>query len=378
MREDADIAIVGGGLIGLWTAVRAARAGRRVHLLEAETIGRHASCASAGGIRSLNRHPAEIPLARAALALWRTAAADLGSDVGFVPSGQVRVAEDDEAMTALEARAAATRALGYDHEVTIGAAALAALEPALARHCRGALVVRDDGFADPLKTVHALARAARAAGVRVSEQRPALAVVRDAACLRVETPTGPVRAPIVVNAAGAWGDAPAAGAGEPVPLTPTALQMSVTEPLAPFVSAVVGTQNGKLSLKQKRSGHVVIGGGFAGEVDAAHRIGRPRPTLVGANLANAQRLFPHLAEARIVRTWAGLEGVTADGLPIISASRTTTGLIHAFGFSAHGFALSPLIAHLILEIADGRPSSAPIAPFGVDRFPSVLEERRYA
>ncbi len=166
---------------------------------------------------------------------------------------------------------------------------------------------------------------------------------------------------VVVNAAGAWGDAVAGGVGEPVPLTPTALQMSVTEPLPAFVSAVVGTQSGKLSLKQKKSGHVVIGGGFAGDVDAAHRVGRPRPALVGENLANAQRLFPHLAEARIMRTWAGLEGVTGDGLPIISASGTVSGLIHAFGFSAHGFALAPLVARLVLEIADGHD------PFDPDR-----------
>ncbi|WP_226577563.1 NAD(P)/FAD-dependent oxidoreductase [Acuticoccus sediminis] len=377
MREGADLIVIGGGLMGLWTAVLAARDGRRVRLLEAETIGRHASSASAGGVRSLNRHPAEIPLARAALPLWRGAARDLGADVGYVASGQIRVAEDEAGLARLEDRAAATRALGYTHEEIVGANALFALEPALAPHCLGALVVRDDGFADPLRTIHALSRAAHAAGVIVEEGRRVIGLAAGSPLI-VVTESGEFTAPLVVNAAGAWGNAIAALVGETVPVTPTALQMSVTEPVAPFVAAVLGTESGMLSLKQSAAGHVVIGGGFAGHVDAAHRIGRPRPTLVSENLANAVRLFPHLDTARIVRTWAGLEGITRDGLPVISPSRKVSGLIHAFGFSAHGFALSPLVARLVMEIADARPPSAPITPFGVDRFQPASEERRYA
>ena len=80
-----DMIVIGGGLIGLSTAVAAARAGMAVTLLEARTCGRHASSASAGGVRSLNRHPSEIAMARAALELWRRAP-ELFGDHAAMPS----------------------------------------------------------------------------------------------------------------------------------------------------------------------------------------------------------------------------------------------------------------------------------------------------
>lgn len=374
MRASSDVIVVGGGLMGLWSALMAAREGRAVTLLEAESVGRHASSASAGGVRSLNRHPAEIPLARAALPLWEAAAGDLGADLGFQRSGQIRVAADEAALAELEARRDTVRALGHDHEELIGANELRAMEPALAAHCRGALLVRDDGFADPLKCVHALKRAVRAAGVTIREGAP-VEHVEPGAPLTVLAAGETFRAPVVVNAAGSWGGEIAASLGEPVAMRRVALQMAVTAPVDPFVSAVIGMVGRKLSLKQSHGGHVVIGGGYEGTIDEAARVGRPIPALVAENLDNAVQLFPTLAEARVVRTWAGLEGWTDDGLPVLGPSRTVPGLVHAFGFSGHGFALSPLIGRLVLAIIGGRNPKVPIEPFTIDRFRNTREDR---
>ena len=107
-----------------------------------------------------------------------------------------------------------------------------------------------------------------------------------------------------VNAAGAWGGKISASIGEPVPLRQVALQMAVTESLPNFVSAVVGCQGRKLSLKQTAAGAVVIGGGFEGQVqkDSQHGLsGTLNHTLAATNLANAVALFPHLKQARVVR-----------------------------------------------------------------------------
>lgn len=374
----SDVVVVGGGLIGLSVALAAARRGMSVTVLEAETAGRHASSATAGGVRSLNRDPAEIGLARAALPLWERAAADLGRDVGFVRSGQIRVAEDAAALAALERRAAMTRALGHRHEELIGPDTLRNLEPGIAGHCLGALVVRDDGFADPLRTLHAYRAAACAAGAELREGVPATALVPFGADLVVTTGRGETRAQAVVNAAGAWGGALAEAAGEAVPTTARALQMCVTAPLPPFVRAVLGSQGRKLSLKQFAAGHAIIGGAHEGTIDAAARTGRPLPARVAANLVTAANLFPRLREARIVRTWAGIEGWTADGLPVIGPSRTVPGLLHAFGFSGHGFALAPLIGPLLADIIAGEVVSPLLDPFAVDRFPARQTEHSNA
>lgn len=356
----ADVVVVGGGLIGLFSALEARRRGMSVVVLEREVVGRHASSASAGGVRSLNRHPAEIPLARAALPVWDELSARLGRDVGFRRSGQVRVAEDAAALDALEARAALTRAMGHEHERMIGREALARRLPSLAPHALGALVVDDDGFADPLATVHACRAAALREGVEIREGVAVRALDGTAAV----TDRGEVRGTHLVNAAGAWGGALAP---EPVPIRPAALQMTVTAPVAPFVAPVVGTQGRKLSLKQTAAGAVVIGGGYEGRVDEAARRGRVDQRLAAENLANAVRLFPHLACARVLRMWAGIEGMVEGGLPVLGPS-LTPGLVHAFGFSAHGFALAPLVGRLVADMLEGRPTNLPLAPFAPGRF----------
>ncbi|MEM8664735.1 MAG: FAD-binding oxidoreductase, partial [Pseudomonadota bacterium] len=348
-----------------------------VTVLEGETVGRHASSASAGGVRSLNRHPAEIPLARAALPLWRKAATELGSDVGFQGGGQIRVAIDAPGLEALEARAALTQALGYRHETMIGTNALRAREPHISPECRGALTVEDDGFADPLKSIHALLGAATAAGVVVREHSPVIGL-SGSNPIAVQTAEGEIAAEFVVNAAGAWGNTLAAMVGEAIPMRAEGLQMSVTEPMPAFVNAVLGISGHKLSLKQTPSGHVVIGGGFFGRMDESGTLARPIPTNVAKNLSNAARLFPELAHSRVVRSWAGIEGMTEDGLPVVAPSNTMPGLIHAFAFCGHGFALAPLIGRLVAGMMSGQDAPVPLTPFAVDRFHDRAEERLHA
>lgn len=377
-----DVIVIGGGLIGLSSALALQQQGMRVTLLEASILARHASSASAGGVRSLNRHPAEIALARAALPLWATLAKKLGHPCGFNVSGQMRVAEDANAFDALAARAALTQELGYTHEQLIAASELRSRLPLLAPHCHGALVVEEDGFADPLATVHAYRQACITAGVSLHEGVRVLTIAKDAAGLHLHckavadtnqsvTHAIEYRCHCCVNAAGAWGGEISTSVGEPVPLRAVALQMAVTEPLPHFASTVVGCQGRKLSLKQTAAGAVVIGGGFEGQVHADWRYGL-RGTLNHAfaaqNLANAVALFPHLQQVRVVRQWAGIEGMISDTLPVLGHSVSLPGLVHAFGFSAHGFALIPVVGPLVADIVGGRNINLPIEAFSVDRF----------
>lgn len=368
-----DLAVIGAGLIGMSVALEAQSRGMSVVILEAECCARHASSASAGGVRSLNRHPAEIALSRAALPLWDGLASKLGRDCGFRRSGQVRVAEDASAMQALEARAAATAALGFEHEKLISKSVLRARIPAVAQHCLGALVVDDDGFADPLAASHSWRHANRLAGVRLLEQTRVTALEQTADGILLSTSVGPIKAGTVVNAAGAWGDRIARLAGHALPLRTAALQMTVTARMPAFVTPVVGSQGRPLSLKQSAAGSVVIGGGFEGHVtegpDGAQR-GTPRAEHVARNLANAASLFPELRTAKVTRTWAGLEGMTPDGLPFLGKSPTEHRLIHAFGFSGHGFALAPVIGPIVADLVEGRPNEHAIAPFEPARFGS--------
>jgi len=151
----------------------------------------------------------------------------------------------------------------------------------------------------------------------------------------------------------------------------SALQMIVTAPVAPFVSPVIGCQGRKLSLKQTDAGAVVIGGAFEGRIvsgaDGQAARGIVLPERIAANLANAVALFPHLRDAPVLRSWIGIEGMVEDGLPVIGESARLPGLVHAFGFSAHGFALAPLVGEIVRDLVTGRQNPLPLAPFAPQR-----------
>lgn len=72
--------------------------------------------------------------------------------------------------------------------------------------------------------------------------------------------------------------------------------------------------------------------------------------------------------ARAVRFWSGIEGFLPDGLPVIGPSRGSPSALHAFGFSAHGFQLGPIVGQLLAELISEGHASLPIEAFRVDRF----------
>ena len=144
--------------------------------------------------------------------------------------------------------------------------------------------------------------------------------------------------------------------------------LMITERLKPFLGPVIGATSRPLSFKQFENGTVLIGGGVRGEVDSRRQVAE---TCLGGLADNADTvlsLFPFMHEARIVRTWAGIEAVMPDQIPVLSPSSTSENVIHAFGFSAHGFQLSPISGEIVADLAMGREPAYPIKPFSITRF----------
>lgn len=365
-----DVIVIGGGLHGCSAALHLALRGQRVLVLERETVGRHASGASAGGVRTLGRDFAEVPLSVAGMEMWRGIGKLVDDDCGFHAHGQVKVAETSAELAALEARAAQARALGFRHEELVDAAELRRLIPAISLDCVGALVVRDDGAADPYRTTLAFRRKAQMRGVAIEEGESVLALERRGNLWRVVTDKGFREAPFVVNCAGAWGSRIAAMAGDVIPLKTRCSMMIVTERLPPFIDPVVGAQGRKLSFKQTPQGSVLIGGGHQGSPDLDAGTYALNAANLALGAAAAVGLFPRMAGVRIVRAWAGLEAQTPDNLPVIGASRMAEGLVHSFGYSGHGFQLGPIVGSAVADLVTTGQTNLPIHPFGAGRFQS--------
>jgi sarcosine oxidase subunit beta len=368
MPRTADVVVIGGGIHGCSTALHLALRGIKAMVVEKDYAGRHASGVNAGGVRQLARDPAEIPLSISSMTIWERLGELVGDDCGFESHGTVLVAESEAELAGFRARVDDLRLKGFTHEELIDRAELRRLVPAVSDHCPGGVVSRRDGAADPFRTTQAFRRRAVEHGAEVIEGVTVTGLARTGGVWRVETSDGPIEAPKVVNAAGAWADRIAAMLGEPVPLSVVAPMLMVTSRLPAFIRPVVILRGRRLSFKQLGNGTVVIGGGH---LATPHR-DRNETVLdwdkLAVSAATVWELFPVMRQATVVRAWAGIEAYMADGIPVVGPSATAEGVFHQFGFSTHGFQLGPGTGAVIAELVATGSTNVPIADLAITRF----------
>ena len=367
-RRQGDVLVIGGGIHGLSTAFHLARRGVKVTVLEAEYCGRHASGVNAGGVRTLGRHTPEIPLALSSRDLWHELKHVLGDDGGFVPSGQLKLAENPAELEECRQRVEQLQALGFSHEVLIDQQQVFEIIPTVARHVVGGIWVKDDGYAVPYKTVTAFRLAAEKLGVQVHENCAAQRIEQIGSQWKVTTAKAVFSAEHLVVTAGAWAGELAAQVGEAVPVHPEGLMLMVTHRVAPFCAPVLGATGRSLSFKQFANGTVVIGGKLIGALDFPARHGEVDMTRLGTSARTVTDLFPHLKHLGVNRVWAGVEAFTADDLPVIGASCKASNLSYSFGFCGSGFQMGPGTGRRLAQQILGEPSDLSLDAFAIDRF----------
>ncbi|RTZ43381.1 FAD-binding oxidoreductase [Candidimonas sp. SYP-B2681] len=345
-----DVAVIGGGLHGLSAALHLARAGKRVIVIERAWVGRHASGATAAGVRTLNRDRGELDLSLESMEMWHGLQALVGDNCGFQASGQICVAESPATLDRLASRVATLRKDGYTHEELIGPDELRRWLPALSHHCVGASLARRDGAADPHRLLRAFRQSAETAGVVIKEQCGVTGIERRGSDWAVKTNQHEWVVPVIVNAAGAWSARVAAMVGDDIPLATKSSMMMVSERLSPFIKPVVSIMGRSLSFKQSDQGTLVIGGGLQGIPDLDKETSTARMRILAKGARAATDLFPGVRTIRIIRVWAGLEAKTDDMLPVVGASPNAPGVFHAFGFSGHGFQLVPVVGAALTDL----------------------------
>jgi len=363
-----DVVVIGGGIHGCSAALNLARRGLKVVVLEKDHVGRHASGANAGGVRTLLRHEAEVPLALASREIWHDIQTELGDPCGYHTVGQLAVAETDEGLHELEHRAERMQTLGYSHEELIDADELKTLVPGIAATVRGGLIAREDGAASPYHTTMAFRQAASAKGVEIREGTEVDTLEATAGGWHVRAGETAVEAGFLVNTAGAWGGRIAGLIGDEVLLSWFLPMMMVTARVEPFLEPVIIGTERPLSFKQMPNGTLVIGGGRPATGDRETMTYRPDFAGLKATAETVRDLFPMLGNVPVVRAWAGFEGHFPDEIPVIGLSRAAPNAVHAFGFCGHGFQLAPIVGRLVAELVTEGKASLPIEAFAVDRF----------
>ena len=365
-----DVAVIGGGLFGLCTTLFLARGGRQVVLLERAWTGRHASGGTAGGLRTLGRDFAEVPLALDAMKMWYGLQDLVGDCCGFRAHGQVKVAESAEQWKTLEDRVARLRQMGYEHEQLIDARELRAWVPAIAPHCVGAAAVRSDGSLDPHRTILAFRRAVKAAGATLVECAGVRGIVRRAGRWVLDATQLNVEAEWIVNTAGAWAGGIARMIGDDIPLGSKASMMIVTERVDMELGPVVGSAGRGLSLKRTDRGTLVIGGGVQGRCDVDAERSEVDFCALTRTAQAVTELFPCVGPVHVTRCWTGIEGKTCDLLPVIDRSPSEQNAVQVFGFSGHGLLLVPAVGKAVADLIVRGETSHALAPFSASRLMS--------
>jgi glycine oxidase len=365
----ADVAVVGGGVIGCAVAYYAARAGARVIVLERDGLGAEASSAAAGMLAPLAEDARPGPfldLALASLARYSPLADDLraitGLDVELQTAGLLRLALDDAAAARYQANLGWQAALGLPVR-WLDAAATRALEPLVPSDVRGAVLSAAEHQVNPSRLVEALARAAMAHGAELRQGAPVQGLARAGArVVGVRLAGETLAAGHVVLATGAWSAAGGDWLGTPLPVAPVKGQMIAIRPVGALPRHTLYGHQGYLVPKADGTVHV----GATVEQAAFDR--RVTAAGVGSLLALLPALAPALADGAFVRAWAGLRPGTPDHLPLLGAVPGLEGISLATGHYRNGILLAPITGELVAQAALGRVPSLSLAPFEVARF----------
>lgn len=375
LPAEADVCIAGGGIMGLCTALALAREGVGVVVLDGG--GHPGTTTNAGSLHVQMQSrfirmetPARVAAVKRhmglyvrAVAEWRALAARLDTDIELSVEGGLMLAETPEQYAFLAAKCAEEQRLGLPVEL-LDRAALDRLAPWIGPAAIGAEFCAIEGKMNTLLVNPAIERAVRAAGAALCKRTPVTAARREGSGFLVETPRGSLRCGRLVLAAGGATGRLAAAFGLHIPVESEPLHMNITEPVAVRIRHLVQHADRQLTLKQARSGQVIIGGGRP----AAFARGRAavlRRSMEG-NLALALHIAPWLGSARLLRTWAGVNAKT-DGMPVLGEAPGTPGLFLAVAGDA-GYSLGPVSGLLLAEAMTGRAPSYPLADFTPARF----------
>jgi glycine/D-amino acid oxidase-like deaminating enzyme len=405
-RREADVVVVGAGIVGCATAYYLARRGVQVTVVERAGVAGEQSRKNWGFVRQQGRDPLEVPLVMEANRMWRGLERELGADVEWVQGGNLALAADEARMARFEAWLPVAREFGLETRL-LPAHELGSIVPGLGGRWVGGMHTPGDGHADPEKATDAFARAARAHGATIHFDGAVQGITRGAGAVSgVVTEAGEIRAPVVLCAAGAWSSRLLRTLGLDLPQRWVRGTVARTTAAPPVTACAVWGPG--VAFRQRRDGSFNIAAGGALDHDVTldslrqvrfflpnywknkalfrFHVGRPllrslraalpgsaarrrplvwdrgiepapNPAKVRRSLAELQRTLPWLPPLGVARSWAGYIDATPDLVPVLGEAPGLRGLVVATGFSGHGFAMGPIAGRLVSElIVDGKTS----------------------
>ena len=416
---EADVVVIGGGIVGAFAAYYMARRGLRVALLEKGRVGAEQSSRNWGWCRQQNRDARELPLATKSLALWERFAEETGKDTGFRRCGLLYLSNNEQELAGWARWGEFARSAGVVTKM-LGAAEASERGAATGKAWKGGVFSPTDGIADPAAAAPSVARAIMDLGGSVHQSCAARGVeLAGGRICAVVTEKGTIRTKVAVLSAGAWASSFCRQLGIRFPQASIRSSVLAVSPGAGALPDALHTA--EVSLTRRGDGGHTLAISGRGRVDptpqmlryspqflpmffkrwrnlapgglegmrSGHeglsrwRLDQPTPMervrildpavdegTIRLTHARAVELVPCLKERAITATWGGYIDSTPDGVPAVGEVSGVPGLVLAAGFSGHGFGIGPGAGHIIADLVSGAEPLVDARPLHPDRFGS--------
>jgi glycine/D-amino acid oxidase-like deaminating enzyme len=413
-----DVCIVGGGIIGISTALELAERGISVAVLEKGIIAGEQSSRNWGWCRQMGRDPREVPLVLESLKLWRGMNARVGAETGYRQCGIMYLAETEEQLAKHEAW---HRDVAKPHKLAtklIGPDEIARLQPGGTVNWKGALYTSEDGRAEPFIAVPAMARHLVSLGGHVLQNCAVRGVEFSGdAVSAVVTEKGRVACSQAVLAGGAWSRRFLHNLEISFPQITVLNSVMRTEPID--AGSEITCSGGRVAFRKRLDGGYTVTHNHFSVADIMPdsfrlffrflpllmldfkgiklRIGQrfideaklkrrwtmdeaspfeqvrtldPQPvqSILDDAMAYLKKAYPVFQQARIAESWGGFIDTTPDVVPVISALPQRKGFWLASGFSGHGFGIGPGAGKLMAQLITGETPCVDPAPFRYTRY----------
>ena len=417
--RSADVVVIGGGVIGVCTALQLAKAGQNVVLCEKGRIAGEQSSRNWGWIRQTGRDPDELPVVAEANRLWQEHANETNIDIGLRQVGISYLAASDAEYARFQDWLVHAKTHGVDSRM-LSKRETAATTPDASRSFVGALHTASDLRAEPWVAVPALAGIAVRKGATLVENCAVRVLeTTNGAITGVVTELGTINTNRVVVAGGAWSSLFLRRHGIDIPQLSVRASVCKTQEL-PDIGEICAS-DGTVAWRRRDDGaYTLAAGGFhelfigpdafralpsywdqlkadpfgrrylgkapKGYPDAwgtarrwsgeevspfeRMRVLDPSPNMKKLrSLAESfSGLFPSLGPVQITKAWGGMIDTMPDEIPVVDEAPDIVGLFIGTGFSGHGFGIGPGIGRVLADLAMGRNPVHDLSRFRIGRF----------
>ena len=377
-----DFIVIGAGVIGASVAHHLAALGAKsVLVVDRGTIGAGTTSQSSGLLRTHYSVRQNVELARSSWHAFNNFADYVDDDeasCGLVKCGYMICAPEGDKLAPLQASLDAQQGMGIEVQLLSKAEARERLP--IAQFDDAALIGYEPeaGFADAYLVATGFARSARRRGVKIMENTTVTGLVRDGRRVTgIETSAGTFSCGALISTQNIWTPELAGWIGVPLPVKPERHTVLALEcDAAPYTFNMPAFKDlgspGMLYFRSYGGSQMLVSEGVVGETLNAPETEQGDISLdyVGEVGAQVAERFTAYEMAGLASSWTGVYDVTPDWNPVLGPVRDIEGLTVGFGFSGHGFKLSPGIGKILAQHALGQTTDVALSPYALDRFAS--------